>query len=134
MAITSNRWAPRRSYPPYVNTPWHELAHLYARANYRFRVAKRRSSATKLLLQLQELTTRLAAENDDALVISASRALLAEARGDLPAAVHATERLVRDIETLLADWPDCPDVTRLNLENERVALDVLQRERDRSRG
>lgn len=104
---------------------WDRLRYLFVKSDYWLRQAGIRSRADRYLAELRELTEALAAENDNALLVWASRALLAEAGGDLVTATRSTERLVDLIGRLLRSWPECPDTTHMDLVRELIALRTL---------
>lgn len=128
-AIVIRRWRmPAAGAPPTRSRffhAWDRLAYHYDKAAYWVRTG-RRSNASRHLVELRTLTSALAVENDVALLIWASRALIAEVDGDLAEATEATERLVQAMRIVLKEWPECPYVTRLDVVNELDALRAMR--------
>lgn len=105
---------------------WDRLLYLYVRADYWLR---RKNSPARARRFVRELTDALQSSpfssNDDALVIHAARAVIADAAHDASAELAATQRLVELIPALLREWPECPDTSPLDLRAELLTMHAL---------
>lgn len=125
------RWSPwRKRGAPLTRRrfvhDWDRLAYLYTKAHYWLRVARRRRNAARYIAPLEALVGLLERGAGEATVFWSSRAILAEFRDDVRAAIHASERVVVSLELLRAAWPDCRDVSASDLTNEMRALAALR--------
>ncbi len=112
---------------------WDEMRHLFQVVSHGYRRGGSRETAERLAPRLRALVAEQG-DSDEAMILVATKILLAELDNDPEGQWAHSSRLVELIPRLLSEWPDCPDTTWQSFRDELFSLYELSIQLDHPRG